>query len=132
MNFWNEHGYPITEQYLANEILKKLSWHYPGWTWMININAEKTVGTVSIMLMELLDALRFFRLSNEPTGAIVHLNKLYNDASLKKIIQVGGYLLEFAKFPQKRPDDFSLTIKDMFPFLANKQNYELELMQGLR
>lgn len=86
------------ETILAKNIAEKLHKHYPGHLWAVNVDSNG--GIVNIFNM---------RLSGR-WGFTLHLDDLYGDPDMKKVMRAGGELLEryrlkTGKFNQDQYED---------------------------
>lgn len=87
---------------VTDELLK----HYPGHRWFVEAGSE--AGTVTIKLFY---PDKLGRVSR--CGVLIHLNSLKTREGLKKIMRLGGELLERFGLPRSRaPEDARLIARD--------------------
>ena len=80
---------------LAKTIADTLEYHYPGWGWEVNVNSEG--GIINVINGVLNDGM------NKLHGYVLHISNMNNYKIIhKKVIMVGGELLERANMPRDR------------------------------
>lgn len=72
---------------LAKRITDKLTRHYPGYPWAVNVNSGETQGIVNIFNWAI----------SSKYGYVLHLTTIQNDPTLKCVLLAGGEILERGK-----------------------------------
>ena len=80
---------------LAKTIADTLEYHYPGWAWQVNINSDG--GIINVLSGVLNDRI------TRNYGYVLHISDMHNyNAICKKVVMVGGEMLERANMPRRR------------------------------
>ena len=85
---WSSHGEKAAEDMAtAGAVMAELNKHYPGHQWYVEANAEAGVVTIKLLY----EAVRG---RTSSWGCLIHLTTMANISWQKKVMMVGGELLE--------------------------------------
>ncbi len=92
--FTPEEGSPVetADMILSKQAADLLQKHYPGHLWAVQVNSEGGVMVIKNWSISV------------SYGMVLHLKNVYQDPTLKRVVQSGGELLERAHMARKSWD----------------------------
>jgi len=112
----NESGYglqQVADKALAAKVAAVLLRHYPNYNWMVEANHEAGVVTIRLMYTD-----RLGRLSRY--GCLMHLSSFHGAEGDRKVMMLGGELLERYKLKRGLADpETALLVRNQKLLLDN-------------